>query len=290
MLLMSAGGAPFLVWATNSSRPAAVAPMTRGAIYRSYKLSITGVTDDDALAIAQANDTFDTVSCRLNGYDSDGKQLTTTSITLRGKENIHRTVRDLAPGAARIELEMNAPPAGSTLVPQATMATTNAMSYPRVGLQVVSIIKTTAQEYMNRWYPPNPWLNPIEAREVVQRRTHDLAVELSKSSNPPDVTATEEHLRSLVDGNTANGELWGGGDNFFVSITAGKVELYTSSSAQPSAKVETFNLPGDAALRVHREIVRAELARLVETYPERYGGNATTGPDLSFNPTWGLQN
>lgn len=144
---------PFLPWAWSSSTQilpiskdlAAVARSNFGSNVPSdtiqmYNDEISNVQPDDTIHVMQAligntptTAEFATVTGHLNGYNNQGDQIVSYPITLRGKEYLYRRVGDVLPGASRVELELDIPPAGTFLTPMAVMTSTTPAGYTHVG-------------------------------------------------------------------------------------------------------------------------------------------------------------
>jgi hypothetical protein len=95
-------------------------------------------------------------------------------------------------------------------------------------------------------------------------------------------------LSGWVDGNSANGELYGGFDPMNVNMRSNPHPGVVFYFPPTGDNTSPFTLDPAAAQKLYA-VIRESMRLRVEANPTLYGGSANTGPRLSFNPTWATQ-
>jgi len=160
--------------------------------------------------------------------------------------------------------------------------------------------------YVNKWLPRSDsgfYLSNREIRAMInggqgtRSYAHDIAEILFNHSTPQppfDVAFLEQALRTDVDGNIANGELYAGFDP--INWTAGfGVRFYETPTGQ---NVTDFHLD-EQGRQLFYQLVKGFsnsgdyfdgfLWRYVRNNPDLYGGQIGGAPSISYNPTWNSQ-
>jgi hypothetical protein len=259
-----------------------------------YNSEISGVADSDTIGLMQANDTFDTVSGTINGY-KNGVKSSSWPFTLRGRENVYHPVSEIAPGADRIELEMDKPTVHADFQPAAIMTTSTPAGYTHNGYRLArAATKVTGEQYVTKWLDPLLstnyfYINKAELTDLLTSTYGDTL--LTNMYNSSIFTGTLDQYRTqykaLVDGDFSNFEVCQTEDPGYVQmvIDRGIMGIEIAPSCNPSK-----NPINNADLPSSRTAVRDFFIWRTETKPQEYGGSSSAGPSLGYDPTFTVQN
>ena len=172
------------------------------------------------------------------------------------------------------------------------------LSYdPNDGSGITPLTYYVARQYVSQWLDTllqnqqQFYLSNREVRCMIigNCAVPSIAVQLGNALGPATGNTSlviQDLLGRWTDGDVTNQELYAGFDPLTITSQAPtRVRVYF---APDGTRVSDFNVDGSTIAQVALT-VRNFLIDLTYMHPDWYGGNSTTGPNLSFNPTWSTQ-
>ena len=160
-------------------------------------------------------------------------------------------------------------------------------------------LEDKARLYVNHWLPQSAFfLNNNEIRAMInggagtRSYSQDMAEILITAEGAAEAfgnaTNLAGYLVNQADGDTSNGELWPAWDpSTWDNDSSGAPAVYFLKS--PSGAIQPFRMGATKMLEYYALVKNEFLWRYVKANASSYGGSSTTGPDDTFNPTWGTQ-
>ena len=167
-----------------------------------------------------------------------------------------------------------------------------------LGKKLPTITKITGEQYVEQWFDwlaNSFYLSNTETRCMINGNcsTRSYAPDMSailvnakENTNNTTPAQLDQLLLNWVDGNPSNGELYTGFDPLATSMANSVVAMYFMPNGNTTV---TFTLTPTYAQQWRTNVVRPFLVQLVDSNPSWYGGSTTTGPSLTYNPTWNTQ-
>lgn len=204
--------------------------------------------------------------------------------------------------AERYRLDVNRGPQGDNLLPRVVATATDGRTTWTGYRTETPAARVTGEEYVAKWLDTLKtqyfYLSNGEVRCMINGNcgTRSYAPDMAAILiNTPEVraiggvttSALEGYLKEWADGVSSDGsELWTGFDPMNVNMKAPQgVKFYYYPDG---GRFNTFSFDTAAANNWYT-MTRTFLGQLGDADPTRYGGSASTGPNLDYNPTWSTQ-